>query len=366
MIEIFGLKVAMNPWAMLSLLVLGAAILAYLTSVVALSIFKRVAEKTATRMDDRFYRLLERYLFALLMVGGLVILVDAAPLPAKVLKTINRFLVVSALLMAVFLLTKTALLALRNIATRYEALENVKEPVEIFIKIVLVAVGGMIILDNLGISLTPILTTLGVGSLAVAIALQDTLGNFFAGLYIKADRPIQVGHYIRLASGEEGYVDYIGWRSARIRMLANNMVVVPNGKLVQSNIINYHLPDRELAVLVDVGVHYDSDLERVERVTREVAKEVLQTVPGGVSSFEPFIRYHTFSDSSINFTVILRGREFVDSFLIKHEFIKRLHERYQEEGITIPFPIRTLHIEPEADGYDEKQASEKPFPKAQR
>jgi len=209
----------------------------------------------------------------------------------------------------------------------------------------------MLILANLGISLTPILTTLGIGSLAVAIALQDTLGNLFAGLYIKADRPIEIGQYVRLESGEEGYVDAIGWRSTRIRMLPNNMVVVPNSKIVQSNITNYYLPDRELAVLVEVGVHYDSDLEKVERVTREVAKEVLQTVPGGVPHFEPFIRYHTFSDSSINFTVILRGREFVDNFLIRHEFIKRLHVRYQKEGIVIPFPIRTVYLKQESDGY---------------
>lgn len=95
-------------------------------------------------------------------------------------------------------------------------------------------------------------------------------------------------------------------------------------------------------MLVQVGVDYGSDLGHVERVTCEVAKETLHTVPGGVANFEPFIRYHTFGDSSINFTVILRAREFVDQFLLKHEFIKRLHERYEQEGLTIPFPIRTI------------------------
>ena len=98
-------------------------------------------------------------------------------------------------LLAMFFTAKGALLVLRHIEARYEAMWNVRQPVELFTKIVFVAVGGMIVLDNLGISLTPLLTTLGIGSLAVAIALQDTLGNLFSGLYIKADRPIEVGHY---------------------------------------------------------------------------------------------------------------------------------------------------------------------------
>lgn len=355
MTEFLGVKIPMNLWVVLPLIIVSAAISGYLLSVVVLWLFKRTTKKASTQVDDRVYRLFEKYLFPLLFVGGLLIIVDVAPFSPKVLRATHHLLVLSGLLLAIFLLTKAALLILRNLEARYEAVTNIKGPIEIVTKILFVAVGGMIILDNLGISLTPLLTTLGIGSLAVAIALQDTLGNLFAGLYIKADRPIEAGHYVRLESGEEGYVDRIGWRSTRIKMLPNNMVVVPNSKLVQSNITNYHLPEKELAVLVQVGVHYDSDLEQVERVTGEVAKEVLRTVPGGVPSFEPFIRYHTFNQSSIDFTVILRAREFVDNFLIKHEFIKRLQARYQKEGIIIPFPIRTVYLKAESDGRSQEQ-----------
>jgi small-conductance mechanosensitive channel len=138
-------------------------------------------------------------------------------------------------------------------------------------------------------------------------------------------------------------------------MLPNNMVVVPNSKLVQDVITNYYLPDPELAVLVPVGVAYDSDLEKVDKVTSEVAKEALQTTPGAIAGFEPFIRYHTFNQSSIDFTVILRAREFTDGILLKHEFIKKLHVRYAREGITIPFPIRTVYLKGETDGGDREE-----------
>lgn len=202
--------------------------------------------------------------------------------------------------------------------------------------------GLLVVLNGLGLSITPMLAALGVGGLAVALALQEPLANFFAGLFITLAGQIRVGDYLRLDSGQEGYVVDFSWRSTRLRMLANNLIVVPNAKLAQAVVINHHLPSQDLAVLVEVGVDYDSDLSHVERVVVDVGADVMRTVPGGVQEFEPFIRYHTFGDSSINFTVILRAKEFVDQYLVKHEFVKRLHARFNDEGIVIPFPIRTV------------------------
>lgn len=212
--------------------------------------------------------------------------------------------------------------------------------------------GMLVVLNGLGLSITPMLTALGVGGLAVALALQEPLANFFAGLFITLAGQIRVGDYIKLDSGQEGYVEDFSWRSTRLRMLANNLVLVPNAKLAQAIVVNHHLPSRDLAVLVEVGVDYASDLRQVERVVMEVGREVMAEVPGGIPDFDPFIRYHTFADSSVNFSVILRGQEFVDQYLIKHEFVKRLHARFNDEGIVIPFPIRTIahrREEPEAD-----------------
>jgi small-conductance mechanosensitive channel len=202
--------------------------------------------------------------------------------------------------------------------------------------------GLLVVLNGVGLSITPMLTALGVGGLAVALALQEPLANFFAGVFITLAGQIRVGDYVKLDTGHEGYVADFSWRSTRLRMLANNLVVVPNAKLAQAILINHCLPSEDLAVLVEVGVDYASDLRHVERVVIDVGREVMASVPGGVPDFEPFIRYHTFADSSINFSVILRANEFVDQYLIKHEFVKRLHIRFKEEGIVIPFPMRTI------------------------
>jgi small-conductance mechanosensitive channel len=145
-------------------------------------------------------------------------------------------------------------------------------------KLVVLLVGLLVVLQTLGVSILPILTAFGVGGLAIALALQDTLSNFFSGLQILLSRQFQVGDFIRLETGEEGYVADITWRNTIIRTLPNNMVVVANAKLANSRITNFHLPEREITTLVPLNASYDSDLEKVERVTIEVAKSVLDEI----------------------------------------------------------------------------------------
>lgn len=357
MTELFGVRILMNPWVMLSLILLATVILAFLINAAVLWALKRIAQKTSTELDGRISRLLQRYLFPLLIVGGLIIILDAVPLPPKVLRATQRLLALSGILLAIFLLSKAVLLILRNEESRYEALRNIKGPIEILTKILFIAIGGMIILDNLGISLTPILTTLGIGSLAVAIALQDTLGNFFAGLYIKADRPVELGHYVRLESGQEGFVDHIGWRSTQIRTLQNNTVVVPNSKLAQTIITNYDLPEERMALLIPIGVSYDSDPQRVEEILVDEAKKAVGEVDGLLGDPGPFVRFIPgFGDFSLNFTLICQVRRFADQSPVQHELRKRIFKRFAKEGITIPFPTRTVYHKAEAEDPHAKES----------
>jgi small-conductance mechanosensitive channel len=206
-------------------------------------------------------------------------------------------------------------------------------------------IGILVLLQSLGISIAPILTALGVGGLAVALALQDTLSNLFAGIHMVASRKIRPGDYVALDNGQEGYVEDITWRYTTIRTLSDSMVIIPNAKLASSVATNFAMPDREISVSVDVGVAFESDLEKVESVTLEVAREVMEEVAGGVPGFEPSVRYKKLNDSSIGFSVNLRAKEFTNQYLIRHEFIKRLHKRYRAEGIEIPFPVRIIRME---------------------
>jgi small-conductance mechanosensitive channel len=212
------------------------------------------------------------------------------------------------------------------------------------IKLGVYILGILVILQSLGISITPVLTALGVGGLAVALALQETLSNLFAGLQIIAARQIKPGDYVHLESGEEGYVTDVTWRNTTIRAIPNNMIIVPNSKLASTILTNYHQPAKEMLVYISVGVHYNSDLEHVERVTLEVARDVLDTVQGGKKDHQPKIRYNEFGDSGILFKVVLSVEEFYDHLELTHQFVKRLKRKYDEEGITIPFNMVTLDI----------------------
>lgn len=200
-----------------------------------------------------------------------------------------------------------------------------------------------VILAYFKIDITPLIAGVGLGALAIGLALQSTLSNFFAGVHLLSDRPINVGDFIELDENNTGIVEDIGWRSTRIRMLTDNLLIIPNGKLADSNIINYSMPKDDFSIWVPCGVAYESDLKKVERVTLEVAKEIQNTVPGAMKDFEPGFRYREFGDSNINFVTILRIEKPMDRFVVRNEFIKALKQRYDKEKIEISWPIRKIY-----------------------
>jgi small-conductance mechanosensitive channel len=315
-----------------------------------LSRLSKWARKTDSRTGDALISAIRVPFLVLCIMLGIYVALEFSNLPAILVEKADKALSILAVF-AVSMVTANILAGFARIrAERIESILPVTSLTENIIRIIVYGVGGLIVLNGLGISIAPILATLGVGGLAVALALKDTLSNFFAGFHIVVTKQIRVGDYLQLSSGEEGYVNDISWRTTKIRTLSGNLVLVPNVKLTELIVTNYTLPGKDSAVQVGLGVHYGSDLGKVERVTCEVATEVMRGVPGGVPDFAPFIRYHTFGESGIELSVIMRGKSFTDQFLIKHEFIKRIHDRFALEGIVIPYPVRALNYEQEKRG----------------
>lgn len=214
------------------------------------------------------------------------------------------------------------------------------------LNVVIYAMGVLVVLQYYGISIAPILTAMGVGGMAVALALQETLANISSGLHLILSKQLRLDDYIKLSTGEEGRVTDITWRFTTIVPAGGgNMIVIPNQKIASSNITNYSMPRKDIVISIPVGVAYDSDLDKVERVTLDVAKEVMAQIDKDVK-MEPAVRFHTFGESSIDFNVVLHSSYFEHQFLLKHEFIKALTRRYREEGIEIPYPTRTV-LQPE-------------------
>ncbi|UCF77897.1 MAG: mechanosensitive ion channel family protein [Candidatus Eiseniibacteriota bacterium] len=314
---------------------------------VVISRIRAFADRSASEIDDVIVFSISRPLTLLILGSGFLLLSRILPLSPGVDRGFGIAFGVLALFAVILFIDRLVRGLIGFYAPRVDFLRTSKTLLVGTTRALVILTALFILLANLGVSITPLVASLGIGSLAVALALKDTLANFFAGIQVLIDKPVAVGNFVKLDSGEDGYVTKVGWRSTHIRMIPNNLVIVPNSKLIDSVIRNYSLPQDELTVRVQVGVHYASDLEKVEKITCEVGKQIMQTTEGAFADFEPYIRYHTFADFSINFMVILKARTFWDSYRVKHEFIKLLQRRFKEEGIVIPFPIRTLDFEKE-------------------
>lgn len=217
-------------------------------------------------------------------------------------------------------------------------------------QLAVVILGLLVLLNLLGVSITPILTALGVGGLAVALALQDTLSNLFAGFYVAVARQVRLGDYIRLNTGEEGYVTDIGWRSTTIRALANNMIIVPNSKLGQAIVTNFYLPEKRLGVSIQIGVAYDSDPDQVERVLLDEAQAAAREIPGMLADPAPGVSFDPgFADWTLRFTLGYSVEEFADQFRVNSALRKRILKRLRQEKIDMPFPTRTVYVRSQGD-----------------
>lgn len=311
----------------------------------------RWAHATGTKADVIVARNLRWPSIAWCLLIALYVALDQAHLPprpaALALKIVYGLLVLSVTA-AVANLSGTALK--HTLEERHLPIPATGLSFTIF-KVTIWTLGLLVLLGSLGVSVTPILTALGVGGLAVALALQETLSNFFAGIHLLLSRPIQVGDFIKLETAQEGYVTDIGWRSTKLRTLQQNIVVVPNSKMAQSILINYSMPERALAMPMAIGVGYDADPDQVERALLEETRSATGVVPGLLADPPPTVRFVPgFGDSSLDFTLTCHVREFEDQALVQHELHKRILRRFRRDGINIPFPHQTVHLTTDVAG----------------
>lgn len=205
--------------------------------------------------------------------------------------------------------------------------------------------GILVLLNHLGLAIGPILGALGVGGLAVALALQDTLSNLFAGFYIAVARQIRLEDYIKLNTGEEGYVSDITWRSTALRSLGNNMIIIPNSKLSQAIVTNYYLPEKRLSTSLQVAVTFDADADRIERLLVDLATKAAPEVQGMLAEPAPSVTFDPgFGESSLGFTLNFHVAEFANQYGVRHELRKRILRRFKEEKIQLPYPTRNVHL----------------------
>lgn len=284
------------------------------------------------------------------VVLGLYVAFEVADLPARARGPLWTVLEVAVILSVTFTLASVVGTLIGRASERRALGGPVSGLAQTAARVAVLIVGFLVVLGALGIQITPLLTALGVGGLAVALALQDTLANLFAGVHLLADRPIRVGDHVKVGDAAEGFVLDVGWRSTRIRSLQNNVIFVPNQVVARSTITNYGLPEPATVVSLKVGVDYAVDPDRVEAVLVEEATRAAGELPGLLPAPAPHVLLTRFGEYALEFTLVCRVANSGDEAGVQHGLRKRILRRFRAEGVAMPFPVRTVRLEGAGEG----------------
>jgi len=268
------------------------------------------------------------------LMGGLLLILPELALPGRLGRTLTAGFDILFVLACALGISRIAIAALTEYAARNPAVSPALGVSRGIVRIAIAVLAAIMALETLGVPVAPLLTTLGIGSLAVALALQETLANFFAGLHLLADRPVRPGDYIKIHEGEEGFVETIGWRSSRLRTTKNNIVIVPNQKLSQAILTNFHLPVSNVTMTVAITVAVDSDAEAVDKLLNdELGRAVAEL--DELRGAKPVVRLADITDAGQVWHCILDVKDVESQRLAGHEVRKRLLARLRRERIAL-------------------------------
>ncbi|MBE8954652.1 MAG: mechanosensitive ion channel family protein [Quinella sp. 2Q5] len=347
--SVLGGKLIMPACILIIALCIGVALNQMLTKKLA-----RHVESSESEIMEIFFRALKGVPIYLSIVIGLYWSVTTSDLPPGLEKIFSYVLFA----MIVFSITRVCERTLSGfIRMKFSNTIDLNQStlLDTIFRAVIYASGALIVLDYFNISIAPIMAAMGFGSFAFGLAVKEPLENVATGLLLMVSKQIRVNDYIRLSTGDEGRVTDVNWRFITVTPPnEGSVVVIPNKVIANAVSTNFSQPRDDIIVVVPIGVGYESDLDLVERVTVEIARELQIKIDGYEPEFDsngvdrnklaPVVRYQKFNDSSIDFNAVMHVQTFTNQYLLKHEFIKAITKRYREEGINIPFPIRTLDI----------------------
>ncbi len=346
-----GTTITWTDLVIAAIIIAGSALFAVLFSRLLSRLMLRVAHFSAGDLDDRVISAARGPMTGfIILIGVYVAATVPLTLSGPVQDVINKAAAVLAVLIGAFLITGIAGAVLRWLEEYLESSDpenagNWALPLaRRGVLIVVVAMSALVSLDILGINISPLIAGLGLGGLAVALALQPTLGNLFAGTYVITEGVVSAGDYIEMENSIAGYVVDVNWRSTRLRTWTNNLVVIPNSRFAETIITNYSKPDEHVNVFLTCRVAYESDLQKVESVSMEVMQEVERDHPGAVKDYGVYFGYDAFGESNVDFWLFMQAADRLASFEVRSELIKQMHARLADENITINYPVRSLHF----------------------
>ena len=347
----FGLP---NPWADLTVAAIIAAGAVALAAVVHLAVYPlamHIAHRTPTQLDGALIQASRWPVnFGILLLGGYISVTVGANLGEAAQRIVDLAFQSAGVLTGMALLMRLVSRTMDWVIEQQtrRAARGVELRLLPMLRRVMVSLlyvmAALLVLGILGINVNPLIAGLGLGGVAVGLAIQPTLANLFAGTYVMTEGVVSPGDYIEMEGGVAGYVLEVGWRSTRLRTWGNNLVVVPNSRFAETILTNYYEPDAPVNVYLTCGVSYDSDLAKVQAVSMAVMNGLLATSPYGVEEYGAYFGFDSFDDSNVGFWLFVQARDRLASFELRSELIHELHRRFAEEGIVINYPVRDLRF----------------------
>ena len=310
----------------------------------------RLAGSTTTDLDDTLLGALQwpaRYWVVLLALVIAVADLDERDVPARIAHGFSQAILILFVISMALAISRVSIVLLQHSMRRSATGIQITTLTRTLIRVFWGVPAALIILRQaFSFEITPWLATLGVGGIAISLALKDTLANVFSGFYVSLSGQLHKGDYIRLQDPQvEGYVSDIHWRVTTLKTLSNNLVLIPNSKLSEAVLTNLSQPAKPLSVAIAYGVDYATDLDLLDRVVIEEVRAAVGQIPGLLALPEPSNRLNPgFGDSSLNFTLSVGVTEVEAQFAVTDLLRRRLLKRFRAEGIRMPFPTRTVEI----------------------
>jgi len=306
----------------------------------------KITSFTATDLDDRILKRVTPSVSLLLTFLGIYFAFRTLPLHEKIFRLLSGGLYVSIVVIVCILIYRVLHESLLWYAERQQDGENgvfSRQMAPIVEKVtMLFIIGGalMVVLKHFNYDILSLVTALGIGSLAIGMAAKDTLAHVISGFTLMIDRPFRIGDRIQLASGQVGDVQDIGLRSTKIKTLDNQLLIIPNSDLCNTILTNQAFPDNRIKGRINVGVSYGSDADQVKELLVQLALEVEDVLQDPV----PEAFFVSFGDSALNMSLFFWVEEYAKLFATTDKINSKILARFREQGIEIPFPIRTIKL----------------------
>jgi small-conductance mechanosensitive channel len=322
-----------------------AALAALVVTRLLASAVKSVTRRTTTEVDDQILAIAEGPTRKLVFVAGLYYAIEALPLSEPAMRVATGLVYLVAVWVAIRLVVRVIMVLIAAYGKRVQdptgRVQFEKDYLPLLSKltgVVLTVMGLIAVLHHFGQNVTSLVAALGVGGIAIGLAAKDTLGHMIAGFTILVDRPFRPGDRIKLATGEVGDVIDVGTRSTRLRMLDQNMLIVPNSELVNSRVVNFNFPSNATQVRLDIGLAYGTDVERAKSAIAETVKAQSEVLTDPA----PAVQLFGFGDSALQFVAFYTVAQYADAGAVQDRVRTQLLARLEADGVKIPFPTREV------------------------